>query len=133
MHVAKNYWFNWFFSLRMFRHRFDVRINYHSMLRVFELNVKNPAFAKQKNSSNAKGFLWRTTTQRCLQKCKWNKMNNARPELVLYMVLNVEVSKHAILLNNDAEGLFLIYVWSFPKKPSKNVNLFKYVNKSTSQ
>ena len=24
------------------------------------LNVKNPAFAKQKNSSNAKGFLWRT-------------------------------------------------------------------------
>jgi len=27
------------------------------MLRVFELNVKNPAFAKQKNSSNAKGFL----------------------------------------------------------------------------
>jgi len=26
----------------------------------FELNVKNPAFAQQENSSNAKGFLWRT-------------------------------------------------------------------------
>jgi len=24
------------------------------------INVKNPAFAQQKNSSNAKGFLWRT-------------------------------------------------------------------------
>jgi len=33
-------------------HRFDVG----TMLWVFELNVKNPAFAKQKNSSNAKGF-----------------------------------------------------------------------------
>ena len=32
--------------------RFDVG----TMLRVFELNVKNPVFAKQKNSSNAKGF-----------------------------------------------------------------------------
>jgi len=31
----------------------------YTMLRVFELNVKNPALAKQKNSS--KGFLWRTT------------------------------------------------------------------------
>jgi len=30
------------------------------MLHVVELNVKNPAFAKQKNSSNAKTFLWRT-------------------------------------------------------------------------
>jgi len=40
----------------MLRHRFDVGI----MLRVFELNVKNPAFAKQKNSSNAKGLIWRT-------------------------------------------------------------------------
>jgi len=30
------------------------------MLRVFELNVNNPTFAQQKNSSNAKGFLWRT-------------------------------------------------------------------------
>jgi len=29
---------------------------------VFVLNVKNPAFAKQKNSSNAKGLLWRTIT-----------------------------------------------------------------------
>ena len=29
--------------------------------RVFELNVKNPAFAKQNIISNAKGFLWRTT------------------------------------------------------------------------
>jgi len=37
----------------MFRHRFDVR----TMLRVFELNLKNPAFAQQKNSSNVKGFL----------------------------------------------------------------------------
>ena len=31
-----------------------------TMLRVFELNVKNPAFAKKENSSNAKGFLERT-------------------------------------------------------------------------
>jgi len=31
------------------------------MLRVFELNVKNPEFAKQENSSKAKGFLWRTS------------------------------------------------------------------------
>jgi len=31
--------------------------SFGTMLRVFELNVKNPAFAKQKNSSNAKGFL----------------------------------------------------------------------------
>ena len=48
--------FYWFFGLWMFRHRFDVG----TMLRVFELNVKNPAFAQQKNSSNAKSFLWRT-------------------------------------------------------------------------
>ena len=41
----------------MFRHMFDVG----TMLRVFELNVKNLAFAQQKNSSNAKGFLLRTT------------------------------------------------------------------------
>ena len=47
MHISENYWFNSFFGL-------------WTMLRVFELNVKNPAFAKQKNSSNAKGFLWRT-------------------------------------------------------------------------
>jgi len=33
--------------------RFDVG----TMLRVFELNMKNPALAKQKNSSNANGFL----------------------------------------------------------------------------
>jgi len=33
--------------------KFDVR----TMLHVFELNGKNPAFAKPKNSSNAKGFL----------------------------------------------------------------------------
>jgi len=52
MHVAENYWFNWFFGLWTFRHRFDVG----TMLRVIELNVKNPAFAKQKNSSNAKEF-----------------------------------------------------------------------------
>ena len=56
MHVAENYWFNWFFGLWTLRRRFDVR----TMLRVFELNVKNIAFAKQKNSSNEKGFLWRT-------------------------------------------------------------------------
>ena len=58
MHVAENYWFNWLIDIWTFRHtlRFDVG----TMLRVFELNVKNPAFAKQKNSSNAKGFLWRT-------------------------------------------------------------------------
>jgi len=30
------------------------------MLRVFKLNVKNPKFVQQNNSSNAKGFLWRT-------------------------------------------------------------------------
>jgi len=34
----------------MYRHRFDVG----TMLRVFELNVKNPAFAQQKNRLNAK-------------------------------------------------------------------------------
>jgi len=34
----------------MYHHRFDVG----TMLRVFELNVKNHAFAKQKNSSNVK-------------------------------------------------------------------------------
>ena len=56
MHIAENYWFNWFFGLWTFRHRFDVG----TLLLVFELNMKNPAFAKQKNSSNAKGFLWRT-------------------------------------------------------------------------
>ena len=42
------------------------------MLRVFELNVKNPSFAKQKNSLNAKGFLWRTKCIVCnciLDKC----------------------------------------------------------------
>jgi len=38
------------------------------MLRDFELNVKNPAFAKQKNSSNAKGFLWRTRANCLLTK-----------------------------------------------------------------
>jgi len=36
----------------MFRHRFDVG----TMLRVFGLNVKNPAFAEQRNNSNAKCF-----------------------------------------------------------------------------
>ena len=59
MHVAKNYWFNWFFGLWTFPHRFDVG----TMLHVFELNVKNPAFAKQKNISNSKGFLWRTKSR----------------------------------------------------------------------
>ena len=43
----------------MFQHRFDVV----TMLHVFELNVKNPAFAQQKNISNAKRFLWRTREQ----------------------------------------------------------------------
>jgi len=42
------------------------------MLPVFELNVKNPAFAKQKNSSNAKGFLLRTTFN---QGSSWSKAN----------------------------------------------------------
>ena len=56
MNFAKKYWFNWFFGLWMFQHMFDVG----TMLHAFELNVKNPAFAQQKNSSNAKGFLWRT-------------------------------------------------------------------------
>jgi len=36
----------------MFRHRIDVG----TMLRVFELNVKNPSFAQHKNITNAKGF-----------------------------------------------------------------------------
>ena len=44
MHVDEKYWFNWFFGLWMFWHRFDVG----TMLRVFELNVKNPAFAQHK-------------------------------------------------------------------------------------
>ena len=44
MQVAEKYWSIWFFGLWMFRHRFDVG----TMLRVFELNVKNPAFAKQR-------------------------------------------------------------------------------------
>ena len=54
MHIAENYLFNWFFGLGFwtFRHRFDVG----TMLRVFELNVKNPAFAKQKNSSMRRVF-----------------------------------------------------------------------------
>jgi len=34
----------------MLRHRFDVE----TMLRIFELNVKNPAFSQQTNSSNAR-------------------------------------------------------------------------------
>jgi len=37
------------------------------MVRVFELNVKKPAFAKQKNSSIVKGFLWRTNQIPCYQ------------------------------------------------------------------
>jgi len=37
----------------MFRQRLDVG----TMLHIFELNVKNPTFAQQKNSSNVKGFL----------------------------------------------------------------------------
>jgi len=41
----------------MFRHGFDVG----TMLHVLEQNVKNPVFAQQNKSSNAKGFLWRTT------------------------------------------------------------------------
>ena len=51
----------------MFGHRFDVG----TMLRVFELIVKNPAFAQQKNSSNARVFfeeLWRFAAQwKCLR------------------------------------------------------------------
>jgi len=39
------------------------------MLRVFELNVKNPALAQKKNSSNAKGFLWRTNHFYTYEKC----------------------------------------------------------------
>jgi len=45
----------------MFRHRFDVR----TMLHVFELNVKNPAFAQQKNNSNAKGFSLKNYSSHC--------------------------------------------------------------------
>ena len=41
-------------------HVAENRLDVGTMLRVFELNVKNPAFAKQKNSLNAKGFLWKT-------------------------------------------------------------------------
>jgi len=33
---------------------------------VFELNGKNPAFAQQINSSNAKGFLWRSSLLSCM-------------------------------------------------------------------
>ena len=36
----------------MFRHRFDVG----TMLCVFELNVKNPAFAQHQNNLNARSF-----------------------------------------------------------------------------
>ena len=59
MHAAQKYWFNWLLGLWMFRDMFDVG----TMLRIFELYVKNQAFAQQKNDSNAKGFLWRTTFQ----------------------------------------------------------------------
>ena len=62
MHVGENYWFNWFFGLWTFRHQTYVG----TILRVFELYVKNPAFAQQKNSSNAKGFLWRTIKEPCI-------------------------------------------------------------------
>ena len=41
-------------------HVAENRLDVGTMLRVFELNVKNPAFAKQKNSLNAKSFLWKT-------------------------------------------------------------------------
>ena len=44
------------FGLWMLRFRFYVG----TMLRVFELNVKNPAFSQHKTNWNAKGFLWRT-------------------------------------------------------------------------
>ena len=54
MHVAENYLFNDFLGSE----RSIVSLMSE---RVFELNVKNPAFAKQKNSSNAKFFFWRTT------------------------------------------------------------------------
>jgi len=35
----------------------DFSASERSDIGVFELNVKNPSFAKQKNSLNAKGFL----------------------------------------------------------------------------
>ena len=60
----QNFRSNWIFGLWMFRHRFDIR----TMLRVFELNVKNAAFAPLKNISNAKGFLWRTNLLSTKQK-----------------------------------------------------------------
>jgi len=44
------------------------------MLCVFEKNVKNPAFAKQKNSSNAKGFHLRLNHAAKL--VKWFIKNN---------------------------------------------------------
>jgi len=43
----------------MFQNRFDVG----TMLRVFELIVKNPAFDQQKNITTPKGFLWSTIEQ----------------------------------------------------------------------
>ena len=89
MHSAENYWFIWFFCLWMFWHRFDVG----TMLHVFELNVKNPTFAKQKNSSNAKGFLLRTKLT-CIQvACKFDdktiRINSFKPpHTVKALVLN---------------------------------------------
>ena len=51
--------YNLDYSARM---HFQAGFVFHvgTMLRVFELNVKNPAFGKKENSSNAKGFLERT-------------------------------------------------------------------------
>jgi len=79
----------------MFRHRFDVG----TMLRVFELNVKNPAFAKQKNSSNVKGFLWRTSST---QNTCWPAVSIRRkPDMFLFVSGFILVCRKLCFSNNS--------------------------------
>ena len=73
MHVAENYWFNWLFGHWTFRHRFDVGT---MLLRVFELNVKNPAFAKQKIAQMRRVFFEELQRSRVKIWCNYRFKDN---------------------------------------------------------
>ena len=144
MHVAENYWFNWFFGLWMFRHRFHVG----AMQRVLELNVKNPAFAKQKNSSNAKGFLWRTNDTTETITNAWFSMKNytkdltslTTPLMILWywtVVLTISGFYSAWLKLDQAPQHFFLQIsvvaksyyfcnkWMLPLKPQFTTNVME--------
>ena len=82
------------------------------------VNCKRPAFAQQKNSSNAKGFLWITKWQRhkrtphiLSERLNWNKIKClTKCSVAKWKMLFVKCNLDSLLLNLFKLHLFLASV-----------------------